>query len=122
MYTSIGGRELKGTESICWKAFADAMEVVPTTLAENAGLNPIRVVTDLRHRHVLGERNAAVSIRRRLGPGSAHAPAPARSIIAVRRPVLDGVGTLLAQVQEPHRWTSLDKLESKKTRKLRPSP
>lgn len=56
-------RQLTGTEAICWKAFADAMEVIPTTLAENAGLNPIRVVTDLRHRHELGERNAGVSIK-----------------------------------------------------------
>lgn len=56
-------RSLTGTEAICWKAFADAMEVIPTTLAENAGLNSIRVVTDLRHRHAEGERNAGVSIR-----------------------------------------------------------
>ncbi|MCJ1480237.1 T-complex protein 1 subunit delta [Schaereria dolodes] len=56
-------QSLGGTEQICWKAFADAMEVVPTTLAENAGLNSIRVVTDLRHRHALGEKNAGVSIR-----------------------------------------------------------
>lgn len=56
-------RELAGTEAICWKAFADAMEVIPTTLAENAGLNPIKVVTDLRHRHELGERAAGVSIK-----------------------------------------------------------
>ncbi|KAK4695966.1 T-complex protein 1 subunit delta, partial [Lecanoromycetidae sp. Uapishka_2] len=56
-------RELTGTEAICWKAFADAMEVIPTTLAENAGLNSIRVVTDLRHRHEFGEKNAGVSIR-----------------------------------------------------------
>ncbi|RAL62785.1 hypothetical protein DID88_004627 [Monilinia fructigena] len=39
-------RELTGTEAICWKAFADAMEVIPTTLAENAGLNSIKVVTE----------------------------------------------------------------------------
>ena len=39
------------------------MEVIPTTLAENAGLNSIRVVTDLRHRHEFGERNAGVSVR-----------------------------------------------------------
>lgn len=39
------------------------MEVIPTTLAENAGLNSIRVVTDLRHRHDMGEMNAGVSIR-----------------------------------------------------------
>ena len=56
-------RGLTGMEAICWKAFADAMEVVPTTLAENAGLNSIEVVTELRHRHELGERNAGVSIR-----------------------------------------------------------
>ncbi|KAL4952994.1 chaperonin Cpn60/TCP-1 family [Aspergillus filifer] len=56
-------RELTGTESICWKAFAEAMEVIPTTLAENAGLNSIKVVTDLRHRHAQGQHNAGVSIR-----------------------------------------------------------
>ncbi|MCJ1241303.1 T-complex protein 1 subunit delta [Varicellaria rhodocarpa] len=56
-------QSLSGTESICWKAFADAMEVIPTTLAENAGLNSIKVVTDLRHRHEFGEKNAGVSIR-----------------------------------------------------------
>lgn len=56
-------RELTGTESICWKAFAEAMEVIPTTLAENAGLNSIKVVTDLRFRHERGETNAGVSIR-----------------------------------------------------------
>ncbi|KAJ9162027.1 T-complex protein 1 subunit delta [Coniochaeta hoffmannii] len=56
-------RELSGAEAICWKAFADAMEVIPTTLAENAGLNSIKVVTDLRHRHEMGEKNAGVSIK-----------------------------------------------------------
>ncbi|KAI0483008.1 T-complex protein 1 subunit delta [Xylariaceae sp. FL0804] len=56
-------RSLTGTEAICWKAFADALEVVPTTLAENAGLNSIKVVTDLRHRHEMGEKNAGVSIK-----------------------------------------------------------
>ncbi|KAM3074871.1 T-complex protein 1 subunit delta [Clarireedia jacksonii] len=56
-------RELTGTEAICWKAFADAMEVIPTTLAENAGLNSIKVVTELRHRHANGEKNAGVSIK-----------------------------------------------------------
>ncbi|KPM38981.1 T-complex protein 1 subunit delta [Neonectria ditissima] len=56
-------RSLTGTEAICYKAFADAMEVIPTTLAENAGLNSIKVVTDLRHRHEMGEKNAGVSIK-----------------------------------------------------------
>ena len=60
---SAKSRTLQGMEAVCWKAFADAMEVIPTTLAENAGLNSIKVVTDLRHRHALGEKNAGVSIR-----------------------------------------------------------
>jgi T-complex protein 1 subunit delta len=60
---SMRARELTGTEAICWKAFAEALEVIPTTLAENAGLNSIKVVTDLRHRHAQGEHNAGVSIR-----------------------------------------------------------
>jgi len=52
-----------GMEAECWKAFAEAMEIIPTTLAENAGLNSIKVVTELRHRHAQGEKNAGVSIR-----------------------------------------------------------
>jgi len=56
-------RELTGTDAICFKAFGDALEVIPNTLAENAGLNPIKVVTELRHRHAQGEVNAGVSIR-----------------------------------------------------------
>jgi T-complex protein 1 subunit delta len=60
---SLKARELSGTESICWKAFADAMEVIPTTLAENAGLNSIKVVTELRHRHAQEQKNAGISIK-----------------------------------------------------------
>ncbi|ETS87542.1 T-complex protein 1 subunit delta [Pestalotiopsis fici W106-1] len=56
-------RALTGTEAICWKAFADALEIIPTTLAENAGLNSIKVVTELRHRHEMGEKSAGVSIK-----------------------------------------------------------
>lgn len=55
---------LAGTESVCWQEFAEALEVIPTTLAENAGLNSIRVVTELRNRHEKGEKSAGVSVRR----------------------------------------------------------
>ena len=51
-------------DSICWKAFAEALEIVPVTLAENAGLNAIKVVTELRARHAKGERYVGVSIKR----------------------------------------------------------
>jgi len=57
-------REQTGTEQVCWQHFAEALEVVPTTLAENAGLNSIRVVTELRNRHENGEKSAGVSVRR----------------------------------------------------------
>ncbi|CAD0095722.1 unnamed protein product [Aureobasidium vineae] len=51
-------------DNICFKAFAEALEVVPITLAENAGLNSIKVVTELRSRHANGETNVGVSIKR----------------------------------------------------------
>lgn len=51
-------------DSICWKEFANALEVIPVTLAENAGLNSIKVVTELRARHAKGETNVGVSIKK----------------------------------------------------------
>ncbi|CCH44583.1 T-complex protein 1 subunit delta [Wickerhamomyces ciferrii] len=57
-------RSLSGTEAFIWNEYAEALEVIPTTLAENAGLNSINVVTDLRNRHERGERNAGISVRR----------------------------------------------------------
>lgn len=44
-------KTLQGMESYCVRAFAEALEVVPYTLAENAGLNPIQIVTELRNLH-----------------------------------------------------------------------
>ena len=46
------------------RAFAEAMEVVPYTLAENAGLNPIQIVTELRNRHAAGEKYAGINVRK----------------------------------------------------------
>ena len=45
---------LVGADAYCFKAFAEALEVIPYTLAENAGLNPIATVTELRNRHAQG--------------------------------------------------------------------
>jgi thermosome len=42
----VGGREQYAIE-----AFARALEAIPKTLAENAGLDPIDIITELRHRH-----------------------------------------------------------------------
>ncbi|KAJ1859918.1 T-complex protein 1 subunit delta, partial [Coemansia sp. RSA 989] len=51
-------------DSICFQAFADAMEVIPTTLAENTGLSPIAIVTELRNRHANGEKTAGINVRK----------------------------------------------------------
>ncbi|KZT40847.1 T-complex protein 1 [Sistotremastrum suecicum HHB10207 ss-3] len=59
-------QSLKGMEAYCLQAYADAFEVIPTTLAENAGLNPIAIVTELRNRHALGEKNAGINVRKGL--------------------------------------------------------
>jgi T-complex protein 1 subunit delta len=56
-------QSLRGMEAYCFQAYADALEVIPTTLAENAGLNPIAIVTELRNRHALGEKNAGINVR-----------------------------------------------------------
>ncbi|KAA1081491.1 T-complex protein 1 subunit delta [Puccinia graminis f. sp. tritici] len=54
-------------EAYCFQAFADALEVIPTTLAENAGLpNPVAVITELRSRHAAGERTAGINVRKGL--------------------------------------------------------
>lgn len=47
-----------------YRAFANALEVVPATLAENAGLNPISTVTELRNRHAEGETTAGINVRK----------------------------------------------------------
>lgn len=39
---------LKGREQLAVQAFADALEIIPRTLAENAGLDPIDVLTKLK--------------------------------------------------------------------------
>jgi len=54
---TIGGRE-----QIAIEAFADAAEVVPRTLAENAGLDPIDTLIDLRKEHKKGNKNAGINV------------------------------------------------------------
>ena len=56
-------RTLVGLDGICFRAFADSMEVIPYTLAENAGLNPIVTVTELRNRHANDEKYTGINVR-----------------------------------------------------------
>jgi len=55
---------LTGPDAYCFKAFAEAMEIIPYTLSENAGLNPIGTVTELRNRHAQGEKAAGINVRK----------------------------------------------------------
>ena len=54
---SIGGRE-----QIAIEAFAEAIEVVPRTLSENAGLDPIDTLIELRKEHKKGSKMAGVDV------------------------------------------------------------
>jgi len=55
---------LTGMEQYCFRAFADALNVIPFTLAENAGLNPIATVTELRNHHAQGEKTFGINVRK----------------------------------------------------------
>ncbi|MEM0330534.1 MAG: thermosome subunit beta [Archaeoglobaceae archaeon] len=54
---SIGGREQLAIE-----AFATALEVIPRTLAENAGIDPIDVIVNLKSAHEKGQKYAGVDV------------------------------------------------------------
>jgi chaperonin GroEL (HSP60 family) len=54
---SIGGRE-----QIAIDAFASALEVIPTALAENAGLDPIDILIELRQAHKAGKKTHGVNV------------------------------------------------------------
>ncbi|KAI0047249.1 T-complex protein 1 [Auriscalpium vulgare] len=59
MAVSVGlhahARSVTGVEAGPFRAVADAMEVIPRTLVQNAGGNAIRVLTELRAKHANGE-------------------------------------------------------------------
>ena len=53
---------LPGREQLAVMHFADALESIPVTLAENAGLDPIDILSELRARHDKGEKWAGVGV------------------------------------------------------------
>ncbi|KAG9390552.1 Chaperonin Cpn60/TCP-1 [Carpediemonas membranifera] len=55
---------LSGLESYVVKAYANAFELIPYTLAENAGLNPIATVTKLRSEHNKGVTMAGIHVKK----------------------------------------------------------
>jgi thermosome len=53
---------LEGREQYAVNSFADAVESIPNTLAENAGLDPIDVIVNLRKAHTEGKVNHGINI------------------------------------------------------------
>lgn len=51
-----------GREQLAIQAFADAIEVIPRALAENAGLDPIDMLVALRSAHERGEKAAGLDV------------------------------------------------------------
>jgi len=55
--SSVGGREQMAIE-----AFANAMEIIPKTLSQNAGLDPIDIMLKIRTEHKKGNKYAGVNV------------------------------------------------------------
>ena len=53
----VGGREQMAIE-----AFASALEIIPRTLAENAGLDPVTTLIELRKAHADGHSHAGINV------------------------------------------------------------
>jgi archaeal chaperonin len=56
------GQTLSGREQLAVEEFASALEFIPVTLAENAGMDPIDVLTELKSMHDSGDKNAGLNL------------------------------------------------------------
>jgi archaeal chaperonin len=54
--------KIGGREQIAFESFAEALETIPRTLAENAGLDPIDILIELRKAHKGGQKAAGVNV------------------------------------------------------------
>ncbi|MBI3253501.1 MAG: TCP-1/cpn60 chaperonin family protein, partial [Nitrosopumilales archaeon] len=55
-------KTLEGREQLAAEKFAEALESIPLTLAENAGLDPIDTLTNLRSKQLKGEKWIGVDV------------------------------------------------------------
>ena len=53
---------LSGREQLAVQSFADSMEIIPRTLIENAGLDPIDIMTELKSAHSKKQKWAGVDV------------------------------------------------------------
>ena len=63
---SAWAKTLAGLDQWCVRAFAEALEIIPYTLAENAGLNPIQIGTELRNLHASGKKYHGINVRKNI--------------------------------------------------------
>lgn len=54
--------QVGGREQLAVEAFADAVEVIPKTLSENAGLDPIDILVKLRAKHESDGKNFGIDV------------------------------------------------------------
>ncbi|RMD67624.1 thermosome subunit [Candidatus Pacearchaeota archaeon] len=55
-------KNFEGREQLSIEEFANALESIPETLAENAGLDPLEIVTQLRKAHNQGQTKLGINI------------------------------------------------------------
>jgi chaperonin GroEL (HSP60 family) len=53
---------MPGREQLAVKIFAESLEAITTTLAENAGLDPIDILSELRAKHEKGQTWAGIDV------------------------------------------------------------
>lgn len=53
---------LKGREQLAVEAFAESVEIIPRTLAENAGLDPIDVITEMKQAHDKKSKTSGIDV------------------------------------------------------------
>lgn len=55
-------KTLGGREQLAVEEFASALEYIPETLAENAGLDPVNIMTELKQRHEAGGARDGINL------------------------------------------------------------
>lgn len=55
-------KTLEGREQLAVEEFAAALEYVPETLAENAGLDPVNIMTELKQKHEAGNERDGINL------------------------------------------------------------
>lgn len=58
------GKTLTGINSYCFSAFAHSLEIIPYTLCENAGLEPIEIISRIKRYHLNGKKTIGINTRR----------------------------------------------------------